>query len=393
VGGEGLRVLYLIDSLVPSGAERSLAALAPAYADRGVELHVAYLQERAGLQEELRAAGAEAVSLAGPGGRLGWIGRARRAIRSRRPDLVHTTLAEADLAGRIAGRLSSVPVVSSLVNLQHAPEQFADPSVAPWKRRAARLADRITARSVVRFHAITEYIADTMSGILRIPRDRIDVVPRGRPAEGLGSRTPDRRAQARASLGLDDQAPLLVSVARQDRQKGLDVLLRALPAVAARFPRARLALVGRDGGMTPELHAIVDRLGLGEPVMFLGLRDDVPELLCAADVFVFPSRWEGLGSVLLEAMALEAPIVATDIPPIREAVAGDGAVASLVPVEDEAALAGAVVETLGDRAGSAERAAAGRRRFLERFTISPVADGMVAFYRRALAAYRGSVPA
>jgi glycosyltransferase involved in cell wall biosynthesis len=151
--------------------------------------------------------------------------------------------------------------------------------------------------------------------------------------------------------------------------------------------------VGRDGGMTPELHAIVDRLGLGEPVMFLGLRDDVPELLCAADVFVFPSRWEGLGSVLLEAMALEAPIVATDIPPIREAVAGDGAVASLVPVEDEAALAGAVVETLGDRAGSAERAAAGRRRFLERFTISPVADGMVAFYRRALVAYRGSVPA
>jgi glycosyltransferase involved in cell wall biosynthesis len=391
--GEGLRVLYVIDSLVPSGAERSLAALAPAYAERDVELHVAYLQERRGLQEDLRAAGARVVSLDGPGGRIGWVRRVRNAIRERRPDLVHTTLAEADLAGRIAGRLAFVPVVSSLVNLQHAPERFADPLVATWKQRAAQLADRLTARSVVRFHAITEYIADTMSRILRVSRDRIDVVPRGRPAEGLGTRTPARRARARAALRMAEGAPLLLSVARQDRQKGLDVLLRALPAILEREPSARLALVGRDGGMTPQLHAMVDALELRDAVMFLGLRDDVPELLSAADVFAFPSRWEGLGSVLLEAMALEAPIVATDIPPIREVLAGDELVATLVPVEAEAALAGAILKNIEDREAAARRTAAARRRFLNRYTIDPVADGMVAFYRRALAARRRSVAA
>lgn len=390
MAGERVRVLYVIDSLVPSGAERSLAALAPAYAARGVQLHVAYLQERAGLQEELRDAGADVLSVAGPGGRLGWVRRLRAAIDARSPHLVHTTLAEADLAGRIAGRLSSVPVVSSLVNLQHAPERFADPLVPTWKQRAARLADRVTARSVVRFHAISKYIADAMAVILRVPRGRIDVVPRGRPAEALGSRTPERRRAARASLRLGEETPLLLSVARQDRQKGLDVLLRAMPAVLARRPATRLAISGRDGGMTPELRALVDRLGLGTAVTFLGLRDDVPELLCAADAFVFPSRWEGLGSVLLEAMALEAPIVATDIPPIREVVNGGQAVAALVPVEDDAALAGAILAQLDDPAAAAARAAAARRRFLERYTIEPVADGMVAFYDRALRAAGGA---
>jgi glycosyltransferase involved in cell wall biosynthesis len=100
---------------------------------------------------------------------------------------------------------------------------------------------------------------------------------------------------------------------------------------------------------------------------------------------VVPSRWEGFGSVLLEAMALEAPVVASDLPAIREVVA-DGATALLVPPEQPVALAAAVAATLADPASAAERARRARERFRERFTIDRVADGMVEFYRRALVA-------
>ena len=107
------------------------------------------------------------------------------------------------------------------------------------------------------------------------------------------------------------------------------------------------------------------------------------ELLCAADVFVVPSRWEGFGSVLLEAMALEAPIVASDLPAVREVVGDDAAL--LVPPDRPDALAAAVAAVLADPAGAARRAARARERFLATFTIDRVADGMAGFYGRALA--------
>jgi glycosyltransferase involved in cell wall biosynthesis len=105
-------------------------------------------------------------------------------------------------------------------------------------------------------------------------------------------------------------------------------------------------------------------------------------LLCGADVFAFPSRWEGLGSTLLEAMALEAPIVASNLPAVREVVTPNEA--RLVPPSDAAALADAISDTLADRAGAQRRAVAARDRFLTEFTIERTAKAMVAFYERSL---------
>jgi glycosyltransferase involved in cell wall biosynthesis len=377
-----VRVLYVIDSLVPSGAERSLAAMAGPLERLGIDLHVVYLRERPGLHAELAATAGSVVSVDGPGGGLARVRRLRRLVRRMGPDLVHTTLAEANLAGRVAARTAGLPVVSSLVNVQYGPEQRKGSRVAPWKLEAARRADRATARWVTRFHAITRYVAEVMSQRLGVPRDRIDVVPRGRDPVDLGKRTPDRRSAARALLGAAQEDPILVAVGRQDRQKGLDVLLRALPGIRESVPGARLLLVGRTGNLTSELRDMVGALRLDDSVSFLGTRDDVPDLLCAADAFVFPSRWEGLGSVLLEAMALEVPIVASSIPPVRE-ILEDGT-ALLVPPEDELGLGSALVEVLQDPAGSRSRARAARNLFFQRFTVDRVAQDMAAFYGRAL---------
>jgi glycosyltransferase involved in cell wall biosynthesis len=379
-----VRVLYLIDSLAAGGAERSLAALAPAYRERGVDLTVAYLHERPGVRGELEAAGATVRSLAGGTGPGGAVWRTCRLVAADRPDLVHTTLFEADLVGRTAAWLTRVPVVSSLVNAAYGGEQAHAPGLRRWKLRAAQALDATTARRVVRFHAISDHVAETMAQRLGVPRGRIDVVPRGRDAASLGTRAPDRRDAARAALGLSPGAPMVLAAARHEHQKGLDVLLEAFPAVLERVPGARLVIAGRAGNQTSRLERTAERLRLGSRVSFLGARGDVPELLCAADLFVVPSRWEGLGSVLLEAMALEAPIVASDLPAVREVVT-DEVTALLVPPDRPDALATVVAATLADPAAAVNRARRARRRFLEWYGIDRVADEMLRFYRHALA--------
>src|SRR5262249_10292928 len=145
---------------------------------------------------------------------------------------------------------------------------------------------------------------------------------------------------------------------------------------------ARLAIAGRDGAVSALLHATVDALGLSEAVEFLGTRDDVPDLLCAADVFVFPSRWEGVPGGGIEAMALEVPVVASDIAPVRE-VLGGADIARLVRPDDPGALAVAISSVL-DEPQCRPRTKAGRERFLEHFTIERVARQMRDFYGRAL---------
>jgi glycosyltransferase involved in cell wall biosynthesis len=375
--------LYLIDSLAGGGAERSLAALSPHLAPRGVQLEVAYLHERQGVQGAFEAAGVRLHPLGGSAGRFDLVRRTRRLVGDVRPDLVHTTLFEADVSGRIAGALARVPVVSSLVNVAYSDTQLKDPRLRPWKVRAAQVVDGATARLVARFHAISGHVASEMCRRLWIPRARVEVVPRGRDASSLGVRSDARRTAARRDLGLDDAEPMLLAAARQEFQKGLDVLLHALPEVLGRIPRARLLVAGREGNETSTLQALVDRLGLAARVSFLGARSDVAELMCAADAFVFPSRWEGLGSVLLEAMALEVPIVASDLPPVREVLGGDRG-ALLVPSDDPAALSDALVRALADQAATAERVGYSRGRFVERYTIERVADATVAFYEHAL---------
>lgn len=385
-----MHVLYLIDSLSTGGAERSLAELAPGYAARGIRLDVAYFHERPGVQEDLRRAGAELLPLGG-NGRVDFARRALRVVRDRRPDLVHTTLFEADVAGRIASWRTRIPVVSSLVNLAYGPEQLTDPDLRRWRVDAARRLDALTARRVTRFHAITRVVADVMTERLRLRRGRVEVIPRGRDPEVIGRRTKGRRDDARRRLEIQGTTPIVFAAARQEFQKGLDVLLEAFPTVLAEVPHARLVIAGREGGLTDQLRAATAGLGLGDSVRFLGARTDVLDLMCAADAFAFPSRWEGLGVAVLEAMALESPIVASDIPAIREVLGEGDERVLLVPPDDPGALATAIARTLSDPASAGTRAIAARERFLERFTLDRVANATVAFYERALGE-RGSSP-
>jgi glycosyltransferase involved in cell wall biosynthesis len=382
-----VRVVYLLPSLDGSGgAEQAVAALAGPLRARGVDLTVLVFagrgaQGRASLTPVVESAGAVVgeLSAASTAGRMRELAR---ELRRSRPDLLHTTLFDADVVGRVTGRLVGTPVVSSLVNVAYGPEQKANPALTPWKVDAARWVERLTAVPVRRFHALTPYVASVMGPRLGIPADRIDVIPRGRDPEQLGAASPQRRDRVRRGLGIDDDRPVVVAAARHEYQKGLDVLVAAWPKVRAAHPTATLLIGGRDGNESARLTAQVARVACGG-IEQVGPRDDVPDLLVAADVFVVPSRWEGFGSILVEAMALGSNLVATDVEPIPDVVGPDWA--RLVGPERPDELAAAIVAALDQPADErARRQAAARRRFDGEFHIDVVADRTLAFYERAL---------
>lgn len=385
MSGTGPKVLYVIDSLSRSGAEQSLVSMAPHLLSLGIDLEVAYLLERPGLLGELRDSGVVTHTVAAATSRRARITALRELIRSRKPALIHTTLFESDIAGRIAARLAGVPSVSSLVNVAYGYEQRSAQEIRPFRLHAAHAVDRLTARLPVRFHAITQHVALSMGESLSIPPQKICVIPRGRDLARLGAPCDARRSRARQVLGLRPDDLMLLAASRHEYQKGLDVLIDALPIIIGAMPEVTLVVAGREGNATNSLTEKISQLGIGDRVRLLGMRDDVADLITAADLFVLPSRWEGFGGVMLEAMALETPIVASDIPPLRE-VAAD--CAWWFSPNDPQSLAETTVRALRDHERAQSRALLAARRVHELFAIDRIAVMMARFYNDAVSRAR-----
>lgn len=373
-----MKVLYVIDSLRAGGAEQSLAAMCEPLRQRGVEIVVATFSEGGEHADEVLRAGAEIRTIDGGG----LIARARfvqEVAKSGAADLIHTTLYDADLAGRLASRLARLPVSSTLTTTRYV-EGWA-PMVPRWKTLPVHIAEALSSRLCRRLHAVSETVADVMSAKLRYPRSRIDVVPRGRDPDHLGRRTPERSFAARGVLGVASGAPMLLSVGRRDSVKGHDVAIRALPALAREHPDVALVVAGRSGDATDELAALADELGVALHVRFVGHRDDIGDLMCAADVLLSGSRREGMPGTIIESLALELPIVATDLPQIREVVGGN---ARLIAVDDASAMSDAALDVLQLPEAAQNDAQNGRSRFEDHFTMSVAVDGLIEHWRRVL---------
>jgi glycosyltransferase involved in cell wall biosynthesis len=376
-----MRLFYLINSLGAGGAERSLAELLPFYREAGIETTVVCLRERAiGVETDVRRLGSDVVFLPG-NGHAQWIRSFRSLVRERRPDLIHTTLFDAHLVGRIGAAGTGVPVLSSLVNTTYEESRAGDRRLRPLSFAAVRAVDRFTARALTRhFHAITHAVRDSYVRALGIAPGRVTVIERGRDTTRLGAPGEDRRRRVRESLGIPMDGEVLINVGRQEYQKGQPLLLEAVARLVERRPNLLLLVAGRPGNLTSELQRLHAGLGLGDRVRFLGHRADVPDLLAASDLFVFPSHFEGLGGAVIEAMALGLPVVASDIPALREVVEG-GRCGELVPAGSPDALARAIQALLESPERRAAYGARGRERFHERFEIGRSAERMVEMYR------------
>ena len=376
-----MKVLFVVDGLWVGGTERSIVEMLPHLEAAGISPTVACFRSRAGEGVEDQVP-PERLRLLAAGGFFGRVRALRRLLRELRPEIVHSALFDANLATRLAAVGLPVVVLNSLVNTPYEPVRLADPRLSRRRMRLVQLADAVTGRLLAdHFHAVSHAAAAAAVRAQRVPRGRITVVERGRDPGRLGESSPARRRAAREGLGIGEATPLLVNVGRHEYQKGQAHLLRAMARLAGREPAPVALIAGRTGASTRELEALHRELGLGERVRFLGHRTDVPEVLAAADLFVFPSLFEGFPGAVIEAMALGLPVLAADVPPVREAVEPGGN-ALLVPPADDAALAAAIARLLDHPAEAAAFGARSRAIFAERLTLSTSAPRMIALYRR-----------
>lgn len=373
-----MKVLFVIDGLGTGGAERSLAELLPGLSGAGIESTVVCLHRRPqGVHDEVVQRGDD-VRVLRARHSVTRLAELRRILRSEEPDIVHTTIFSSNVIGRLASIRSGAKVLTSLVNTPYTTARLDDPDARRSVLAAVRAVDTVTARAFTHhFHAITYAVKDWAVGSLGIRPERITVVERGRDPRRLGVPDPARRRAARAKLDLDERDEIVVCVGRQEHQKGHRYLIEAVRSLIATRPGVVLLMAGRKGAMSPHLDDAAR--DLGGHVRFLGHQDDVPSLLAAADVFALPSLYEGLGGATIEAMALGLPIVASDIPAVREVVEVDRN-AILVPPASPAQLATALGLLLTDRARAAAFGLRSTQIFRDRFTLDRSTAGMIRLY-------------
>jgi glycosyltransferase involved in cell wall biosynthesis len=290
----------------------------------------------------------------------------RRLLRSSRPDLIHTHLWAANVIGRITGRWSGVPVISSIHNPDHEPDAWGDGAeVRLLKLQLALLADRWTARfGCERLVAVSEYVRRSAHERLGFPLERIDLLYNPIDIDQFQSGATRGRRKLIEELRLPEGSFVLLNIGRVSPQKGLLYAIRALPVVREKYPETYLVSVGStvDRRWLSVLEAEADALGVARYVRYLGARRDIPDLLHCCDLFVFPSLYEGLGISLIEAMSSGCACVASRVGPIPEVIR-HGVDGWLVPPADARTLADAVCLLLNDE---------GRRKRLKEAAVESV---------------------
>jgi glycosyltransferase involved in cell wall biosynthesis len=379
-----LKILFVIDSLGTGGAELDLAEKLPHLRYLGVVIVVVSLRHRQeGVQAALQGQGFD-VRILPVSGLIRRIAALRQIIRTEQPDLIQTVLFHADIAGRLAAIGTSAKVISRLVNTDYGMVRLQDPNINILRFRLARLIDGWTARHLTHhIYANSNAVRTAAMSDLGIPAEKITVIKEVRDAARLGKPSIQRRNLARSKLGLEGDQNVLVTIGRQDFQKGQRYLLEAMAMLVSNHPHLVLLVAGRSGDVSGELESLRHRLGLKDRVHFLGHREDVPEILAAADLFVFPSFYEGLPGAVIEAMALGLPIVASDIEPVRETVEV-GRNAILVKPASPVELASAIEDILKDRQTAQAFGARSREIYEKRFTLEQSMGRLMEFYRQVV---------
>ena len=362
-----LRVLEMIDKPFLGGGQVHLLSLSKGLDKGRFEVMIA-AQSGGPLEDAARAEGIRFLPIV--------IGKkiSRRTVRKlaarlteNRIDILHTHGGVAGLFGRWAARRARTPVVIHTLHGIHY-LHYRNPLL----KRLYVLQERHFSRRTDAVIFVSE--ADFLTGrIFRLaPKDRSRLIRNGVDLSGMmkESRTTLRIEKLRAALNL---GPAVVgAIARLHRQKGIEFLVDAAKEIQARHPDVRIVVVG-GGPLEKSLRRRAANLGLGRNFLLLGERGDAREILSLFDIFVLPSRWEGLPLALIEAAALGKAIIATDIDGVREVVR-DGETALLVPPANPARLTEAVIRLLEDRALAAKLGERAKKEIPPLFTLAEMVE-------------------
>ena len=359
------RVTHVVEALGRGGLERVVALLA-AHASTGYTVEVLSLCGPGPMMDDITAAGIPVRVLSLRDYYPRSVLRTARALRTSRPDLVHTHGHFAGVAGRLAARLLGVRAV-----LHHL--HTSDSTLRPRHRRLERLLARTCARIVCCSAAVARHATEDLG----LPRARIEIVPNGIDPPPPAS----TRDAARRLLG-DVRGWLVGCVGALAAHKGQDVLIDALPLLPGALGETTVCLVG-DGPERAALEARARSVAPGR-VIFSGERADARRLLPGFDLLAAPSRGrEGLGLAVLEAMDASLPVVASRVGGLPEVVE-EGHTGLLVPEGDAGALAAAIAAILGRQDHGLALGAAGRDRVERDFRAARMAARIESLYEVAL---------
>jgi glycosyltransferase involved in cell wall biosynthesis len=383
-----VRVLHVVDSLWGGGAEVSMLSYLKVVGNRADTVHRAVVLR--GDPPSREAAAGLPVSIAFGPSRPGIRWADARLIRSQfadfEPDLVHSVLFRSTLAAARATGPSRIPMLVTLTSVAY---EIDDLASAPSMRarlglRASHAIHGLILRGKrVSIRAVSQPVADRAVGVFRIDPEAIAVIPdlRADPRESVTAEP----AELRRRLGIAEDAPVLVYMAREHPIKDHGSLLEAVALLLEDRPGLQVLLAGAPGAATRSIDQAIDGLGLEGTVIRLGHRDDVPDLLAASDVFVSSSTSEGLGASAIEAMGMGLPVVAVDNPGIREVLGETHP--GLVPRGDRAGFADRVRRFLNDDSLRQSVSHNARSRFLEVFEIERNAWRLDEVSRRAVDRY------
>ena len=295
-----------------------------------------------------------------------------RYLKREHVDVVHTHCSVPGGVGRLAAWLARVPVVVHTVHGFHFHEGTSWPKRLPFL-----LAERVCGR-------LTDTLLTQNRSDLELA-ERYGIGPEDHRRR-IGNGIDLTRFRPRAGGPRPREPYLLTCVARFEPVKNHEMLLQAVKRLSDEGVPLRLRLVGEGAGLSACRHRVV-ALGLEGVVDFLGYRDDIPSLLAETDVAVLTSRKEGIPRAVLEAMAMEVPVVATWVPGTREALR-PGVTGLAVELDDVEGLANALRTLLGDPLLRRRFGEAGRKVALEEFDERPIAETLQRIYRARLASRR-----
>ncbi|MGE5140307.1 MAG: glycosyltransferase [Rudaea sp.] len=364
------RIVYFTDSSDFGGTERVLLTQIGAL-DRNLWQPILMYHAGAGIAPLVDGAhrlGAETIAVPRMIGRQGatQLGGFIRRLRAMKPEVFHAhlTMPLACKYGLAGAALAGVPAVVASEHL------FVDMPL-----RYSILVERIVSLGVDRYVAVSDEVARRLRERLSFPASKMKVVHNGIPLEPFEE---PATAPLRSLLDPGGRRPIVLTLARLTRQKGLDYLLEA----AARVPEALFAVAG-EGPERARLEKHAEELRIADRVTFLGNRPDVAQLLLDCEVFVLPSLFEGLPLSVLEAMAAGKPVIATDVGGTREVVA-PFQTGLLVPPGDVDALSSALCTLLADKSLARRLGEAGRARARSDFSAERMSREMTGIYDEIL---------
>ncbi len=303
------RLLHVITTLDPGGAENALIDLVTGLAERGWDQRIAWLKDAGALQSVFQALSVPCTNLDVASG--WWNARDQLQELCRNVDLVHSHLLKANTLAA----LSSGP--RPLIGSRHNDEAILN-------RKPVALLHRLLSTRESRHIAISDAVADFYID-RGLCQNKFRVIP-----YGFQSGPPPVPVDWSVAFEIPASRVRLLHAGRLVPQKGQAVLLEALSSI----PEAHLVICG-VGPLEQELKTLATDYGLTDRVTFAGFRDDLSALMAGADAFVLPSLWEGLGRVLLEAMAVGCPVIASETSAIPSVLGGTG---TLVPPGNPGAL-------------------------------------------------------